>query len=484
MLIYGSVTRLVSLAFRQNSNDVVLTPDGGTTYTATRTLTLPPGDSNAELIGAASTQTLTNKTLSGASNTVSNISLTASVTGTLPEANGGTGQTSLTGLTTSLDVFTSVAQGVVPASGGGTANFLRADGTWTAAGTGTVTSVSVTTANGVSGSVATSTTTPAITLTLGAITPTSVASTGTVSGTNLTSGGHASQDLALAGGTMSGNIAMGANKVTGLAAPTTNGDALRYDQLGTALGIATLDAGGKIPAAQLPNSVMDYLGTWAASTNTPTLADGTGSAGDVYISSDAGTVNFGSGNIIFAAGDWVVYSGAIWEKSVNSNAVASVNGSTGAVTVNAINQLTGDVTATAASGSQSKATTVAAIAGTTVSGTTGTVNVVFSASPTVTGTLSAAAISASGTVTGSNLSGTNTGDMRTSKSDWTNANGTTKVVTHSWGLAEPRDILVQIWDENSQQILVDTITAATNTVTLVSSQAPAATWRVSILALS
>jgi len=41
-------------------------------------------------------------------------------------------------------------------------------------GTGTVTSVSVVTANGVSGSVATATTTPAITLTLGAITPTSV----------------------------------------------------------------------------------------------------------------------------------------------------------------------------------------------------------------------------------------------------------------------------------------------------------------------
>jgi len=39
---------------------------------------------------------------------------------------------------------------------------------------GTVTSVSVTTANGVSGSVATSTTTPAITLTLGAITPSSI----------------------------------------------------------------------------------------------------------------------------------------------------------------------------------------------------------------------------------------------------------------------------------------------------------------------
>jgi hypothetical protein len=39
-------------------------------------------------------QTLTNKTISGASNTITNISLTASVTGTLPVANGGTGSAS------------------------------------------------------------------------------------------------------------------------------------------------------------------------------------------------------------------------------------------------------------------------------------------------------------------------------------------------------------------------------------------------------
>lgn len=60
----------------------------------------------------------------------------------------------------------------------------------TGGGTGTVTSVSVVTANGVSGSVATATTTPAITLTLGAITPTSVngltisTTTGTLTVTN------------------------------------------------------------------------------------------------------------------------------------------------------------------------------------------------------------------------------------------------------------------------------------------------------------
>lgn len=101
--------------------------------------------------------------------------------------------------------------------------------------------------------------------------------------------------------------------------------------LGVANGIATLDAGGKVPASQLPNSVMEYKGTWAASTNTPSLSDGAGNAGDVYIASDAGTVDFGSGNITFAAGDWVIYNGSTWEKSVNSNAVASVNTKTGAV---------------------------------------------------------------------------------------------------------------------------------------------------------
>ena len=50
---------------------------------------------------------------------------------------------------------------------------------------GTVTSVSVTTANGVSGSVATNTTTPAITLTLGSITPSNVTATGIVTGVNM-----------------------------------------------------------------------------------------------------------------------------------------------------------------------------------------------------------------------------------------------------------------------------------------------------------
>lgn len=55
----------------------------------------------------------------------------------------------------------------------------------TGVGTGTVTNVSVTTANGVSAVVTNPTTTPDLTFTLGAITPSSVAAVGTVTGSNL-----------------------------------------------------------------------------------------------------------------------------------------------------------------------------------------------------------------------------------------------------------------------------------------------------------
>lgn len=53
-------------------------------------------DNTSDATKNAATATLTNKTISGASNTITNVSLTTGVTGTLPIANGGTGQITAT----------------------------------------------------------------------------------------------------------------------------------------------------------------------------------------------------------------------------------------------------------------------------------------------------------------------------------------------------------------------------------------------------
>lgn len=81
--------------------------------------------------------------------------------------------------------------GVTLQTAGSSALYLNAAGTYTTpagggSGTGTVTSVSVTSNNGVSGTVTNPTTAANITLTLGAITPTSIATTGTISGAAIT----------------------------------------------------------------------------------------------------------------------------------------------------------------------------------------------------------------------------------------------------------------------------------------------------------
>ena len=67
--------------------------------------------------------------------------------------------------------------------------------------------------------------------------------------------------LLLAGGTMAGNIAMGSNKVTGLAAASSNGDAVRYEQAlllagGTMTGKITLDGN---PSSALHAATKDYV---------------------------------------------------------------------------------------------------------------------------------------------------------------------------------------------------------------------------------
>ncbi len=76
-----------TITFAGTNNGITFTVAGATA------LTLPTSGTVATLAGS---ETLTNKTMSGASNTFTNISLTTGVTGTLPVANGGTGLASYT----------------------------------------------------------------------------------------------------------------------------------------------------------------------------------------------------------------------------------------------------------------------------------------------------------------------------------------------------------------------------------------------------
>lgn len=119
---------------------------------------------------------------------------------------------------------------------------------------------------------------------------------------------------------------------------------------GAAGGVATLDGGGKVPVSQLPNSVMEFKGAWDASTNSPTLADGTGNAGDVYRVSVAGSQDLGSGSQSFGVGDWVMYNGSIWQHSPATDAVTSVFSRTGAVTAQSGDYTAAQITNTPAGG--------------------------------------------------------------------------------------------------------------------------------------
>ena len=121
----------------------------------------------------------------------------------------------LTGLTTSGGPITSSGTitlgGIVAVTAGGTgapdaATALTNLGAYPASNpsgytsnTGTVTSFGFTNANGVSGTVTNPTSTPNLTVSLGAITPTSVAASGTVTGSNLSGSNTGDQTITLTG---------------------------------------------------------------------------------------------------------------------------------------------------------------------------------------------------------------------------------------------------------------------------------------------
>jgi len=111
----------------------------------------PTLDISSSYVGQASITTLgtiTSGTWNGTDIALANIAqiATSSILGRTTASTGDIEVLTGTQATALLDAFTSGAKGLAPASGGGTTNFLRADGTWAApgGGGGAVSSVTVT----------------------------------------------------------------------------------------------------------------------------------------------------------------------------------------------------------------------------------------------------------------------------------------------------------------------------------------------------
>ena len=285
-------------------------------------------------LGTMAEQDADDVTITGG--TISGVTLPATdITGTLGVPNGGTGASTLTGYVKGNGTAAMTASATVPSTD------ITGLGTMSAQNSN---SVSIT-GGSISGT------------TVGGYVPTTTTIT---AGTGLTGGGDlsANRTLDIANTTVTAaaygsasktltatvnaqgqltaladtNIAITNTQVSGLGTASTR-------DAGVALGVATLDAAGKVPVTELPDAVLgalSYQGTWDASTNTPTLTSSVGTKGYYYVVSVAGTTNL-NGITDWLVGDWAVYNGTAWQKVDNTDSVTSVNTLTGAVVLTTTN---------------------------------------------------------------------------------------------------------------------------------------------------
>lgn len=244
-------------------------------------------------------------------------------------------------------------------------------------GSGTVTGLSIVTANGVSGSVATSTTTPAITLTLGAITPITVVASGAITGdvlrTSQRDGYQIGADVGASGfyvyNMTDNRYDLKLNEITGAATFINTITATNFS--GTSSGTNTGDQ----------TSVTGNAGT-ATALQTARTINGTSFDGtaNITVTAAAGTLtgttlNSGvtSSSLIsvgtISSGTWSGLFGAVTGANLTnitaaniSAGTAGINISGNAATVTTNANLTGDVT------SSGNASTVVKINGTLLSG--------------------------------------------------------------------------------------------------------------------
>lgn len=194
---------------------------------------------------------------------------------------------------------------------------------------------------------------------------------------------------------------------------------------GQANGYAPLNSLGKIDSQYISLSGEAYQGTWDASSNTPSLADGTGTAGHYYRVTVAGTVDFGDGDIAFIVGDDVYYDGTVWDRRPSAgNLVVSVNGKDGIVSLSKSDIGLGDVDNTADADKPISTAVSGALSGKLGTGlATGKLwignasGVAAAQTLTLSATAGAFSLSPAGVVTLPNASGSTRGLL--SAADWT-----------------------------------------------------------------
>jgi hypothetical protein len=177
----------------------------------------------------------------------------------------------------------------IPAPTGGTTTFLRNDGTWAVpaggGGSGTVTSVSVVSANGLAGTVATATTTPAITL--------STSVTGVLKGNGTAiSAATAGTDYVAPGGALGTPSSGTLTNATGLPLTTGVTGLLPVANGGTGTATPALVAGTNVTiTGTWPNQTINSSGGGSMTYPGTGIANSTGSAwGTSYSTTGTGTV--------------------------------------------------------------------------------------------------------------------------------------------------------------------------------------------------
>jgi hypothetical protein len=92
-------------------------------------------------------------------------------------------------------------------------------------------------------------------------------------------------------------------------------------------GITITINGSGVIAANITGAIV-FQGGWSAATNTPTLSNVSSAYntnGFEFVTTAAGTVNFGAGNVTFAVGDNVIYDGTKWVKIPIGSSAGTVN---------------------------------------------------------------------------------------------------------------------------------------------------------------